>query len=452
MRFILILLIYLSQFSLSGCANSEPVRENGIIPLLVSSSIVSGAQDVTYGLQTIKLTFDQNIILADKDAVLLNGMKLTDVDAAFKELKINVQLMHTTTYVLQILSTAIKGPTGIYAEAMTITFNTISEPQQYIQTDLVTTNASAQAKNVYGFLRENFGKKSISGTMANVSWNTNEAEWVYKHTGKYPALNGFDLIHLYASPASWINYNDTKVIEDWWNANGLVTLMWHWNVPANEGSSNHHFYTKDTQFDISKAVIEGTYEHKIVSADLEKAANVLLLLKDKNIPVLWRPLHEAAGKWFWWGAKDASYYKKLWIMMFNYFKSRGLNNLIWVWTSETNDEDWYPGNAYVDIIGCDLYNRPTSSSVSTIYNYINAKFPNKIIALSEFGTLSDFTPQWESGSTWSWIMPWYDYDRTVDARSNSFNEKSHMHANIEYWNRLWSNEYVLTRDQMPNLK
>jgi mannan endo-1,4-beta-mannosidase len=452
MRFILFLLTYISQFLLFGCANSEPLSENTTAPLLLTSSIINGAQDVSYGLQAISLTFDQNIILADKDAVLLNGEKLANVEAAFKELKINVQLLQSTEYVLQILNTAVKGPTGIFGEATSISFKTISELRQNIKTDLVATNPSTQAEKVYSFLRENFGKKSISATMANVSWNINEAEWIYKHTGKYPALNGFDLIHLYASPATWINYNDTKLIEDWWNANGLVTLMWHWNVPAIEGSSNHHFYTKDTQFDISKAVIDETYEHKIVKADLEKAAKVLLLLKEKNIPVLWRPLHEAAGKWFWWGANDANSYKKLWIMMFNYFKSKELNNLIWVWTSETNDDDWYPGDDYVDIIGCDLYNRPTSSSVLTTYNYIKTKYPDKIITLSEFGTLTDFKPQWDSGVTWSWIMPWYDYDRTVDIQSNSFNEKSHIHANIDYWNELLTNENILTRDQMPNLK
>ena len=83
-------------------------------------------------------------------------------------------------------------------------------------------------------------------------------------------------------------------------------------------------------------------------------AGYLKLLHDANIPVIWRPLHEAAGGWFWWG-KNADSFKKLWIQMFDYFKAQGLNNLIWVWTSETGDADWYPGDAYVDIIGRDLY-------------------------------------------------------------------------------------------------
>ena len=42
--------------------------------------------------------------------------------------------------------------------------------------------------------------------------------------------------------------------------------------------------------------------------------------------VLWRPFHEAAGGWFWWG-KDAASFKSLWIAMFNYFKTEGLDKM-----------------------------------------------------------------------------------------------------------------------------
>jgi len=92
----------------------------------------------------------------------------------------------------------------------------------------------------------------------------------------------------------------------------------------------------ETDFDITKALQEGTRENEIIKADLEELAGYLLLLKQKNIPVIWRPLHEAAGKWFWWG-KDAASYKRLWKLVYETFKQKGLNNLIWVWTSETND-------------------------------------------------------------------------------------------------------------------
>ena len=453
MRLIVLLLSFLLLFPFLSCSDakvSDPIL--GSKPTLFSTSITNGDQNVAYGTKTITLTFDQNIVLTNKDAVLLNGQKIAQISAAFKELTFSVELTAGTSYTLQVIGESIKGPTGLFVDAFTISFKTLALPSNTIKTNLVATNASKEAKNVYNFLRENFGKKSISGTMANVSWNTNEAEWINKHTGKYPALNGFDLVHLYASPANWINYNETKVIEDWWNANGLVTIMWHWNVPVSEGNSNYQFYTKDTAFDISKAVVEGTYENTVVKADLEEAASVLLLLKAKNIPILWRPLHEASGKWFWWGAKDAVSCKKLWIMMFDYFESKGLNNLIWVWTTQTNDSDWYPGNQYVDIVGCDLYDKMNVATILSSYKYIQTTYSDKIVTLSEFGSIADFSSQWNSGATWSWIMPWYDYNRTEVVNSANFNETTHQHANIAYWNNMFSSTNVITRDKMPNLK
>lgn len=148
-------------------------------------------------------------------------------------------------------------------------------------------------------------------------------------------------MNLPASPADWIDYNKTSVVEDWWNAGGLVAACWHWNVPVTENSSEYKCMVSETDFDIVKALEEGTRENEIIKADLEELASYLLLLKQKNIPVIWRPLHEAAGKWFWWG-KDAVSYKRLWKLVYETFKQKGLNNLIWVWTSETNDKDWYP--------------------------------------------------------------------------------------------------------------
>ena len=39
--------------------------------------------------------------------------------------------------------------------------------------------------------------------------------------------------------------------------------------------------------------------------------------------------------------------------MFRHFQQRGIHNLLWVWTSEIGDDDWYPGDEYVDIIARD---------------------------------------------------------------------------------------------------
>ncbi|GHT11543.1 hypothetical protein AGMMS4956_04730 [Bacteroidia bacterium] len=312
--------------------------------------------------------------------------------------------------------------------------------------------------NVYSFLQKIAGNKTLSGTMANVNWNINEAEWVHHHTGKYPALNGFDYIHIYASWAI-STYNNTGVIEDWWNNKGLVTICWHWNVPVAQGSSDYAFYTKKgdhssdgTTFDISKAVQDGTYENGIVKADLNKVATHLLALQQKNIPVLWRPLHEAAGGWFWWGAKGAEPLKALWRLMFETFEAKGLNNLIWVWTAEPGDNAWYPGDEYVDIVGRDIYNKTATSAMLSEYNTLRNRFPNKLTILSECGNVAKIADQWNAGAKWLWFMPWYHYDRTKATSGSDFNSTGHQHANVAWWSDAFSSDAVLSRDEMPNLK
>jgi len=293
--------------------------------------------------------------------------------------------------------------------------------------------------------------------VANVSWNTNEAQWVYQHTGKYPALNCFDYIFLFASPANWIDYSQTQVVEDWAAAGGIVSCMWHWNVPKRSGSADYSFYTTETDFDINKALTEGTEENRIIKADLDKVADYLILLKNKNIPILWRPLHEAKGNigkyaggeaWFWWGKGGAEAFKSLWQLMFKTFEAKGINNLIWVWTSESGDKDWYPGDGYVDIIGRDMYNLNSAAGMLAEYNNLKADYPNRLITLSECGNVTAIPDQWNAGAQWSWFMTWYDYERTVDPGSDAFKSEEHQHGNADFWRKAFADEQVLSRDEI----
>ncbi|MDR0230607.1 MAG: Ig-like domain-containing protein [Dysgonamonadaceae bacterium] len=394
-------------------------------------------------------TFNKNIQIADKNKITRNGSPVANVSAAEKILTIvNSGLKAETNYIFTIGIGAIKDDSNNFNQKVfTLEFSTETsepEPEPGISKDLVMPNASPQAKKVYLFLLDNYETKIISGAMAKVNWNTEEADRVYRWTGKFPALNCFDFIHHYYSPANWIDYGNTAVVEDWWNNKGLVAAMWHWNVPKSSGSAERAFYTNETTFDITKAVQAGTAENKQIMEDMDIIAGYLLALQNKNIPVIWRPLHEASGGWFWWGAKGAEPCKKLWIIMFDYFKSKGINNLIWVWTAEANDNAWYPGDAYVDLIGRDIYNKTTASAMATEYKNLKKRYPNKIIALSECGNVATISSQWNAGAQWSWFMPWYDFNAT--------DESKHQHAGKDFWEDAFNCDFVITRDQMPSLK
>jgi mannan endo-1,4-beta-mannosidase len=322
---------------------------------------------------------------------------------------------------------------------------------------LAVSNPSAEAQAVYAYLLESYGQKTLSAMMADVAWNHTEADRVQRLTGKYPAMNGYDYIHLAWSPANWIDYGDITPVREWWEAGGLVYIGWHWLVPAAENASTAPadltYETGKTTFRTANATVEGTWENGVVKADLAKLTSYLKLLRDAGIAVLWRPLHEAAGNtyeyaggtsWFWWGNSGGEAYVKLWRYLFDYFEKEGLNNLIWVWTTQTKDDAFYPGDAYVDIIGRDLYGNSAEACASQ-YKQIAATYPTKMVALAECGW-SDYTNtrvgllsgQWTAGARWVWFMPWYDNAGAANP-----------HADDAWWQDAMGQPYVVSRDELP---
>ena len=57
------------------------------------------------------------------------------------------------------------------------------------------SNRSPEARKLLAYMADNVGKQMLTGVHASVNYNTHEADWVYKHTGKYPAINTIDFIH-----------------------------------------------------------------------------------------------------------------------------------------------------------------------------------------------------------------------------------------------------------------
>ena len=58
-------------------------------------------------------------------------------------------------------------------------------------------NATPETQRLWSVLCSEYGKRAMSGVVANVDWNTRETENVYQWTGKYPALNVFDFINIH---------------------------------------------------------------------------------------------------------------------------------------------------------------------------------------------------------------------------------------------------------------
>jgi mannan endo-1,4-beta-mannosidase len=324
-----------------------------------------------------------------------------------------------------------------------IEFVSVSGPVFNINQSLVTPSPTNEAKCLYQFLKDNYRKKIISGAMTLNSMD--EIDWLKQNTGKSPALVGIDFLQ---TNRGYTWYNNNTPVDDalsFYNKNGIPILCWHWRDPSR---ATENFYSQSgnsssyTTFDITKVNNTSSSEYIAMISDIDFVATQLKRLQTANAAVLWRPLHEAAGGWFWWG-KDGPSCKKLWQVMYDRMVNyHGLKNLIWVWTKESNDDAFYPGDNYVDIIGRDYYKTGDHSSIVSEFNTISSKFGNnKIVALSECGSFPDPDNLVADEAGWSWFMPWYgDY-----VRSATYNS-------LDLWKKAFASDYVLTLDEMPSLK
>lgn len=451
-------LVVLASFLTGACSDDNMKRyfvtaDN--TPLVQTSVYPAAGESVLPGTVVVRFGFEQDVWLLDKNKITVNGDTINAVAAIGNEVLLNVDASTGNDYEVRLAAGAIQSVGG-YVSTEDYAANFSCKP------DVPAAEHSPEAVKLMDYLESIYGKQILSGTMADVNLNNNGAYWVFTKTNKWPAINCIDYIHLYASPANWIDYSQTQVIEDWWANNGIVAAMWHWNVLANNGTN----YTctpgsepEQTSFDVKKINDPTSDEYAQMMTDIDRVADYLLLLQQKNIPVIWRPLHEAGGKWFWWGG-DAESCKTLWRVMYDRFREKGLNNLIWVWTEavawneddETEGPKWYPGDDYVDIVGIDVYNTEDASACHDWFEMMQRLWPNKMVTMSECGNVAPIGEQWDAGAHWSWFMTWYDHDRTQDINSPAFSEDSHTSADADWWRAAVNDERVITRDEVPSLK
>lgn len=340
---------------------------------------------------------------------------------------------------------------------------------------LVSPKTSANARKMYAFMRENFQKKIISGFMTNTVFmndgkytpntieNQTEAAWIKNASGKSPALMGLDFMHATGlnSDQQWhqgYTQATLAMAEDMFKRGGIPVFCWHWKDPSKTVEGFYSPSTTNTPivtFDLKKAFTDTTYkafntasaEYQAILRDIDHIASLLKILADKDVPVLWRPVHEASGRWFWWGYFGPKPCVAIYKLIFERMTGHhGLDNLIWVWTSDEAGDalDWYPGDAYVDIVGRDYYYYPRianhGSLVASFEKLKDIYGGTKIIALTENGSVPFPELLQEDGAGWSYFMPWYgDYTMDGWAHDNTADD----------WKKIMNHPYVITLDQMP---
>ena len=324
---------------------------------------------------------------------------------------------------------------------------------------LVSKKNSASALRLMSFLVDNYGKNVISGQVDDNGLDGAEMRAIKKATGKTPAMLGVDFMRDTPSRiAKGDRSNAVSEAIEFANAGGIVEICWHWNAPEkyikpgidSNGNPNWWggFYKDNSTIDLAKIMNQSDKEgYDLLMQDIDAIGERLKVLEKADVPVLFRPLHEASGGWFWWGASGADAYKELWIVMFDKLTNEhGLSNIIWVWNGQ--NAAWYPGDEYVDIIGEDIYApnhtySPQSSKFLEVAEYSDEK---KIVALTENGCLFDIDDAILANSVWAWFCTW----------GGEFCQKngviSESHTSLDMWNEVYNHKNVITLDEMPDLK
>ncbi|WP_170065523.1 glycosyl hydrolase [Abditibacterium utsteinense] len=285
---------------------------------------------------------------------------------------------------------------------------------------LVDAKATAPARALMELLVRNYGEKTLSG-----QYDPGDTAYVREVTGQTPAILGADFMDYSPSRVAHGSKNKppTEEIIALAKAGQIVTLSWHWNAPSHLIDAPYidkngqistafwwrGFYTDATTFDLEKTLNNpNSADYKLLLRDIDALAVQLKKLDAAGVPVLWRPLHEADGTWFWWGAKGEEPFKKLWRLMFERLtQTHDLHNLIWVYTGSPEKPEWYPGDDVVDIYGVDSYPADRNDTLSSSWEALRAQFDGKkLLTLSEFKGVPDAVKMKRFGVNWSYFVAW----------------------------------------------
>ncbi|KAI3336279.1 carbohydrate-binding module family 35 [Xylariaceae sp. AK1471] len=311
-------------------------------------------------------------------------------------------------------------------------------PAHSVTPTLSNPNAGASATALYQYLKSLYGQKILSGQQ-DATW----ANWVTQQVGKTPAVLGVDLIEY--SPSRVEHGSTSTAVEDaiaHASKGGIVTVVWHWNAPTGLYDTAEEpwwsgFYTAATDFDITAALSDTTNaNYTLLIRDIDAIAVQLKRLQDADVPILFRPLHEAEGGWFWWGAKGPEPCKALWRLIYDRWTNfHGLNNLVWVWNSVA--ADWYPGDDVADILSTDVYavgNGPMSAQYNSLVGLGN---DTKLIAAAEVGSVPLPAQLQAYEADWVWFCTWSDQF----INNEEYNP-------VEVLKAIYNDDYVLTLDEI----
>lgn len=234
-------------------------------------------------------------------------------------------------------------------------------------------------------------------------------------SGKTPALYGTDLGFAIAGDkdSAYVRHENVAELTRRFRRGQTIALCWHEVPPTMDEpvAFRGQIQSRITEAQFNDLLTPGTAIHKHWLAQLDAVAEVLKELQDAHVPVLWRPLHEINGDWFWWNGvrgDDAHGTKQLDRMTFERLAGfHKLRNLLWVWNpdqparADRQFVDYFPGLKVVDVLGLDCY----GAFQQSFYDDLNALSGGKPMAISET-SVPPAPSVYATQPKWAYAMRW----------------------------------------------
>ncbi len=321
---------------------------------------------------------------------------------------------------------------------------------------LCNPNADERTVRLYNFLCDIFGKYTLTGQGSNEGRLSKEYLAILDVTGKEHAVLDLEVAGYTSTSIAHGGSSDAvEVAYDWYiNKGGIVTMQWHWHSPDEyvpEGKAWYSsFNTEHSSIDLDKAMNgEDDVLLESIKKDIDLMSEQFARLRDAGVPIIWRPLHEAAGGWFWWGDCEPESFIKLWRLIYDKMTNEhNLTNIIWMWNGQ--GEEWYPGDDVVDIVAWDMYpgEHEHSSQAATFIRCAKIPGESKLIAESECGTIPDPELMQRDNARWLFYATWGG-DFVIRFDDAVYNPQ---YTDIEMIRKIYDSEYTLTLDELPDLK
>jgi mannan endo-1,4-beta-mannosidase len=237
--------------------------------------------------------------------------------------------------------------------------------------------------DVVAYLQSISGQHTISGQYVECG-ELGPIAAIHEHTGKWLGLISGDYYHYDQTGGVPVTTFNASALA-YWRAGGLVVLNLHMSNPTTGGP-----VYDVSALDAAGLLTPGTPTHEAFMQSLRAVAAGIRELQSAGVVVILRPFHENGGDWFWWGTRHLSSAQSVALWRFTHDdlgQAEGLHNLVWLFESGQPDVPPtvnYPGDAYVDLVGQDVYtSQPGGQPVVSAYATLVAT--GKPVCMAEFG-------------------------------------------------------------------